>query len=902
MKFFTKKNVVQKIVIAIVFIILFNFCIPSRSYAWDPLGDLAREFIQFIASIGDLFMGAFNKFMLGANFDTAMLDADDENLKLGSGSWLTEGISEGTQAGTELDASEIDNGWLGMSQAAIPNMLYSPETIFSNRIAALDINFLNPNEFSSVIGTAGDDKESENANNMSKSAAGALSETISIWYRSFRNLSVVVLLTVLVYIGIRIIISSTAGEKAKYKENLKDWVVALCLVFFIHILMSGILMLTDKFSEVLDTSSDDAMAIRVTGGIGGTKNAGEDFIFRTNLVGFSRFMTQQGEASWVEVGVYTIIYIVLIIYTGIFTILYLKRFLWVAFLTMIAPLVAITYPIDRAGDGKAQAFNMWFREYTMNVIIQPVHLLLYTALIGSSLKLIETNMIYALVALGFLIPAEKFIKEMFGLNKAQTQGDFGSFAGGALTMSALSNISNRLKGGSKGGSSSGGGTGNGNNPGKGTPHRVNFRGGNNGNTAIGAGETSSGTVKDNGESDNGVNSGGSTNTSTIPSEENSNDDALNIPNSNGLNSGKEDNDQLSSDEALDSADSGNLNLSSSENQNLNPNARRLNPRDGRPKKIKGFWGTVGGLAKKNGGKMIGKAAKKTFKAASIATLGAAGATVGLAGAIATGDPKNLWKGVAAGAGAGAGAGMLVGGLPDKAISSANTMRNWARDKEYQWNREMYGEAYALDKRNEALNKKAFKEYKKDPEQLRRAQELAAKIEQKTGRNITTEDVLKSNFDYEKYGIDSTMADKLTQMEAIKSNEEGRDLDINSDTHTNMIQQGLLASDINDQYFKDDKMNNALREQVKEEYGIQDETAVDKKMQEIASLKGDALGQREKIRQQQKKEEEAKNDLEREKQRKQRRQRTRSAGVNGSSGGNYRKKGKKNNNNRRTRRI
>ncbi len=883
MKFFTKKSVIQKIVIAVIFVILFNFCVPYRAYAFDVLGTLAKEFFQFIAQIGDLVMGGLNAFMLGAEFTSAMLEPTDPNLDSSSGSWLVKG-TDGADAKIKIPDGKIDNkGLFGESQPAqIPNMLYSPDSIFANRIAALDVNFLNPNEYEAVADGR------EEAENLSKSAAGAVSETISVWYRSFRNISVVILLTVLVYIGIRIVISSTAGEKAKYKENLKDWVVALCLVFFIHILMSGILMLTDKFNEVFDLNSSEAMMVS-------SPQINDGAPFNTNLIGLARLRTQA--TDWQEAATYVIIYIVLIIYTIMFTIIYFKRFLYVAFLTMIAPLVAITYPIDRAGDGKAQAFNMWFKEYLMNVIIQPVHLLLYTALVSTALDLVETNMIYALVAIGFIIPAEKFIKEMFGLNKAQTQGDLGSFAGGALTMSALSNISNRFKGGSKSGSSSGGGTGNGNNPGKGTPHRVNFRGGNNGSTAIGAGETNSGTENNEVETDNGKNTVGST--STTSSEGNSNDDTLNITNSTGLNNGEEDNDQLSSDEALDSADSGNLNSSSSENQNLNPNARRLNPRDGRPKKIKGFWGTVGGLIKKNGGKALGKAAKKTFKAASIATLGAAGATVGLAGAIATGDPKNLWKGVAAGAGAGAGAGMIVGGLPDKAISSANTMRNWARDKEYQWNREMYGEAYALDKRNEALNKKAFKEYKKDPEQLRRAQELAAKIEQKTGRNVTTEDVLKSNFDYEKYGIDSTMADKLTQMEAVKSAEEGRDIDVNSNTHTNMIQQGLLASDINDQYFKDDKMNNALREQVKEEYGIQDEAAVDKKMQEIASLKGDALGQREKIRQQQKKEEEAKNDLEREKQRKQRRQR--SVSVNGSSGGNYRKKGK-NNNNRRTRRI
>ena len=63
--------------------------------------------------------------------------------------------------------------------------------------------------------------------------------------------------------------------------------------------------------------------------------------------------------------------------------------------------------------GKAQAFNYWFKEYTMNAIIQPVHLILYTVFVSSAMSLARTNMLYALVAISFLLPAEKFIKKMF---------------------------------------------------------------------------------------------------------------------------------------------------------------------------------------------------------------------------------------------------------------------------------------------------------------------------------------------------------------------------------------------------------------------------------------------------------------------------------------------------------
>ena len=100
-----------------------------------------------------------------------------------------------------------------------------------------------------------------------------------------------------------------------------------------------------------------------------------------------------------------------------------------AFFTMIAPLVALTYPIDKVGDGKAQAFNMWFKEYTVNAMIQPIHLLLYTALVSSAISLASANPIYAIVAIGFMIPAEKFIKKMFKV-ESETASGIGSFADG----------------------------------------------------------------------------------------------------------------------------------------------------------------------------------------------------------------------------------------------------------------------------------------------------------------------------------------------------------------------------------------------------------------------------------------------------------------------------------------
>ena len=50
---------------------------------------------------------------------------------------------------------------------------------------------------------------------------------------------------------------------------------------------------------------------------------------------------------------YLIIYIALISFTVVFTMRYMKRTIYVAFLTLISPLVALTYPIDKLRDRKS---------------------------------------------------------------------------------------------------------------------------------------------------------------------------------------------------------------------------------------------------------------------------------------------------------------------------------------------------------------------------------------------------------------------------------------------------------------------------------------------------------------------------------------------------------------------
>ena len=296
-----------------------------------------------------------------------------------------------------------------------------------------------------------------------KSSAQILQTTVASWYKTLRTLAIVALLTILVYVGIRIVLSSTAKDKAKYKQMIMDWLVALCLLFVMHYIMTFILYIGEQLTELCKESDIENVPIEVPSDIKfkddkGVKNIFDEnlisendtLLWGTNFEGMIRFEAglPTADRAYKSFG-FTVIYLVLVIYTCVFTFMYLKRVLWMAFLTMIAPLVAITYPIDKVNDGKAQAFNLWLKEYIFNALMQPIHYLIYTIIMGSAMVLIVDHPVYALVALGFMMPAEKFIKKMFGFEKASTPAALGGAAAAGLMMSSIQRLTGKAPHGDK---------------------------------------------------------------------------------------------------------------------------------------------------------------------------------------------------------------------------------------------------------------------------------------------------------------------------------------------------------------------------------------------------------------------------------------------------------------------
>lgn len=319
------------------------------------------------------------------------------------------------------------------------------------------------------------DEKGKEVKTSKQDMAATLKRTISSWYNALRNICIVLMLSILVYIGIRMLLSSVASDKAKYVTMLKDWFIGLCLLFLMHYIMAFSVTLVGKLTDVVKTSvgangyaivmededGEDGPLCEAVRELGQeetiSSSGGKTYVtWPTNLMGALRLQLQMEDYGAAYIG-YGICFLILCLFTFYFTVIYLKRVLHMAFLTLIAPLVALTYCIDKINDGSAQGFDKWLKEYIFNLLIQPLHLLLYYILVTSAFELAGQNVIYSIVALGFMIPAEKLLRGFFGFEKASTAPALGP-AGAMMASTALNNILNKNK---KGAAGKGDGKGNG---------------------------------------------------------------------------------------------------------------------------------------------------------------------------------------------------------------------------------------------------------------------------------------------------------------------------------------------------------------------------------------------------------------------------------------------------------
>lgn len=250
MKKFTNKKFMQKLIIAIVSVIMLNFCITPPVQASFG-GTLMSMMIDFSTAIADV-VGALVQFGVTGKW----IDAVDGK---GSGKVVVLGTADdGTEGYVDAEGEQRNTYWVDNANIEYPILQVSPELIFANEIELLDANFITGSSSEEFAIELEDDAPLE-----------TLRKIIASWYVTLRTIAVVGLLSVLIYIGIRIIISSTSADKAKYKQRLMDWVVAFCLLFFMHYIMAATLTVVGQVNNVLAGMTNVEGGLKIKSEYGG---------------------------------------------------------------------------------------------------------------------------------------------------------------------------------------------------------------------------------------------------------------------------------------------------------------------------------------------------------------------------------------------------------------------------------------------------------------------------------------------------------------------------------------------------------------------------------------------------------------------------------------------------------
>lgn len=381
------KRILKKVLLSLILVVvLTNFIVGPKVYA----GNLLEEAL-------DAMMGTVIGLLTKPFRAVALLIADAIDSLAGILAWSQGSIDE---SGNIVEGTFFSDKTL------------TPYDILFNKVALLDVNFFNIPEDGTVI------------SNMRLAVAG--------WYYVMRNIAATILLCVLIYVGIRMAISTVASDKAAFKKMLVDWVCSLALIFLVQYIIIFTFAVNEALVKALAEAGGGADAL--VDAIENIKDIANDWLGMNSIPA-------------------TIAYCMIIAQTIGLVFSYFNRMLKIAFLMIISPLITLTYSMDKMGDGKAQALNTWLKEFVYTVLLQSFHCIIYMAFIGMALSILdvggneENNLggaILAVLCIKFTKDAEKILGKIFQFEGSTSEASIG--AGMALSAVALSQAKNFGKG------------------------------------------------------------------------------------------------------------------------------------------------------------------------------------------------------------------------------------------------------------------------------------------------------------------------------------------------------------------------------------------------------------------------------------------------------------------------
>lgn len=391
--------------ILLVILLLFNFILCNNSYASDPDGEKSTS--QEVYTEENAAPSNTASAEILEEGTTSQTQGSSQKVQTTSSSYGTAiiGVITGILA-------RIVNVIIVQLDLLMSQLTYTTEngelkywftierTVF-NRVALFNINYFNTYDDGEGTYKVGDLEIEANKSN------SAVKKSIANVYYVCRFIAMAIGLLVLIYIGIRMGLSTVASEQARYKKMLIAWVESFVIMFLMLYIISFIIIFGEKLTETFYNLEQKILEATAQ------TNGGEVTIFEDNVR--TQTLNYTFSLSGLTLTFWSIMYWCLLFMEMKFLWTYLKRFLMVGFLIAIAPLITITYSIDKAGDGRAQAFSNWMQEFVMNVLIQPLHALIYMVFVLTANNIASNSPIVAIAFLMSMGAVERMVKVVFNM-------------------------------------------------------------------------------------------------------------------------------------------------------------------------------------------------------------------------------------------------------------------------------------------------------------------------------------------------------------------------------------------------------------------------------------------------------------------------------------------------------
>lgn len=247
--------------------------------------------------------------------------------------------------------------------------LITIDSILFNEEPLVDVNFFDDSEAVQEI------KEKN-----PKAFIIQLRNGVRMWYYIIRNIAIMVMVVILMYVAIRMLLNiytSSAEDKARYKEMMIAWVKALSTLVVMHIIIYTVIAFnTDIINTIKDVAHIDDPRLQ-----------------NLNIILLERALDIRLSISFPA----TILYVLVTYLTVQYFFLYLKRFILVLILIISGPFIILKTAYESTGKSVSKAYSKWLYDLMINVMEQSLHALFYALFVKNLFEGAMTNLI------GFLL-------------------------------------------------------------------------------------------------------------------------------------------------------------------------------------------------------------------------------------------------------------------------------------------------------------------------------------------------------------------------------------------------------------------------------------------------------------------------------------------------------------------